>query len=181
MRLGCSHTDPGPGRRTGTIGGWGSFRPTRSSAISVVRVFIPLEAGAGFTRHAARSGMEMNWCWRASNRALRTMPSQWRCKTRWCGRTVRVRGFQSTGLKTNPRPRLSQRGGIKPLHERFGGAEAAEAGVAPRKAEKRAVSAVTIERYATCCSDTASPSEASESQIHASWANHSCVTRQSGQ
>jgi hypothetical protein len=44
-----------------------------------------------------------------------------------------------------------------------------------------AVGAVTIACYATCCSDAASPSEASESQVHASWANHSCVTRQSGQ
>jgi len=35
--------------------------------------------------------------------------------------------------------------------------------------------------YATCCSHAPSHSEHPESQTHASWANHSCVSRQSGQ
>ncbi len=50
--LGCSHTDPGPGRRTGTIGGWGSFSPTRSSAVSVPR-FDPRRSRPGIHRCAA--------------------------------------------------------------------------------------------------------------------------------
>jgi hypothetical protein len=37
--LGCSHTDPGPGRRTGSIGGWGSFSLNRSSIVSVLDRF----------------------------------------------------------------------------------------------------------------------------------------------
>ena len=35
--------------------------------------------------------------------------------------------------------------------------------------------------YATCCADAASDLEYSESQTHASFANHSCIAWQSGQ